>query len=498
MTIRISAVRRAMILAVALLLGALAPRAGAQDLNLNLCNNFNAIVNNPLLGDLDPEFSSFISLLDPNQADINGQFAIDDSGDSLVVQLQGNLMKDVVVELRALERIANNPDLFPEDGPTVYSNADVVAAWNANTAQIEADVGPDLAPLLPLVLGGFKEVLIAYVTLGGGSANITSEDPIVVDGTGSFGFVQALFGLLNPILMEELNGAAFANPNISADDYVQLTEFGPDGDLDGDGFSNLCESFYFRRPGCGKGGSDPTIGYPGAATDPTIVPDGCFIQQDICEVPLTQGDVVDGAGNDSVGQLAIRYFVNDTTAEELYRLDAVFSTTFATSVEFRRGAPGETGETLFTLDPTLPIEAILTDEQLSLIRSGPTYVVVLRQEGENPEEVGVRGNIQGCLFLEGELEYHSADLNNNYVIEESELQSVVAFLDPPNNGAYQCDGDGYAPGSGDTNCEAHDSDFIAEDFRISVPEFLRLVQIYNADGYAPCEEGPDGWCPFNN
>lgn len=488
-------------LVAVLLVATWAPQANAQDLKLDLCNSFNKLINNPLLGDLDEEFKSFISLLNPDRADINGKFDINDSGDSLSVQLEGDLMKDVTSQMGAMMRIGNRPADFPVGGSTVYSNADVAAAWNANKAQIRADLGKPVTDLTDLVLPTIVDVLTAYVTIGGGSAIIESDDPVVLHGEGAFGFVQALFTFLNQLLKNLGDGTlTVANQHIQPDNYIQLTEFLADGDLDGDGFSNLCESFHFRQTTCTtKGESDPTIGYPAAATDPNIVPIGCFLEVDICNVVLNQDNVVDGPGNDSVGQAAIRLLRNDVTGEERYRLDSVYATGFPVGYEFRRGAPGETGETLFALDTTLPVTFILTPEQIAQIQAGPTYIVVLRKEGEAPIEVAIRGNIDACPFLQEPPVYHSADTNKNYKIERNEIEAVVAFLDPPNNGAYQCDGSGgYIPGSGSEDCDLHDSDFITEDFRIDVPEFLRLSQFFNADGYAPCDDAPDGFCPFFN
>ena len=71
-----------------------------------------------------------------------------------------------------------------------------------------------------------------------------------------------------------------------------------------------------------------------------------------------------------------------------------------------------------------------------------------------------------------------------------------------NSGEFDCgDGseDGFQPGEhADSHpCFPHSSDYNPQDWRISLSEVLRAVQLYNAGGYHPCPEAgtEDGYCP---
>jgi len=93
--------------------------------------------------------------------------------------------------------------------------------------------------------------------------------------------------------------------------------------------------------------------------------------------------------------------------------------------------------------------------------------------------------------------HHSADYNPaDFRISLSELLRVIQIY---NLGAYYCDDskeDGYAPGPGDDDsCTAHDSDYSPQDWKISLSELLRLQQFYNLGGYHSKPGGEDGFSP---
>jgi len=90
---------------------------------------------------------------------------------------------------------------------------------------------------------------------------------------------------------------------------------------------------------------------------------------------------------------------------------------------------------------------------------------------------------------------HSSDTTSDWRISLSELLRTVQLF---NLNAFHCDAvgeDGYAPGPGDTTCTPHDSDYDPQDWSIDLSELLRLIQIYNAGGYAPEPTGEDGFRP---
>jgi hypothetical protein len=65
-----------------------------------------------------------------------------------------------------------------------------------------------------------------------------------------------------------------------------------------------------------------------------------------------------------------------------------------------------------------------------------------------------------------------------------------------NTGGLRCDGvGGFLSGFGDQNCEPHDSDYNPQDWKINLPELLRLVQLFTAGSYEECIGGSeDGYC----
>lgn len=94
-------------------------------------------------------------------------------------------------------------------------------------------------------------------------------------------------------------------------------------------------------------------------------------------------------------------------------------------------------------------------------------------------------------------EYQSADRDLDFVISLSELLRVVQLY---NSQGLHCGDanseDGYVPGMDNTalNCAPHTSDFDPQDWVIILGELLQLIQLYNADGYQPCE-APEAFCP---
>lgn len=97
-------------------------------------------------------------------------------------------------------------------------------------------------------------------------------------------------------------------------------------------------------------------------------------------------------------------------------------------------------------------------------------------------------------------QYHNADTSQDHAIGLGEVLRVIQFY---NSGGLSCGTgteDGYAPGPGDTDCAAHNSDYNPQDWDINLSELLRLIQFYNAGGYAPCSDdgAEDGYCPAFN
>lgn len=90
---------------------------------------------------------------------------------------------------------------------------------------------------------------------------------------------------------------------------------------------------------------------------------------------------------------------------------------------------------------------------------------------------------------------HTADIDADYQADLTELLRVIQFY---NSGGFHCapgTEDGYAPGPGYQDCDAHDSDYNPTDWDINIVELLRLIQFYNSGGYHNNEAGEDSYGP---
>jgi glucose/arabinose dehydrogenase len=90
---------------------------------------------------------------------------------------------------------------------------------------------------------------------------------------------------------------------------------------------------------------------------------------------------------------------------------------------------------------------------------------------------------------------HSADQDGSFSFSLSELLRIIQFFSA---GALHCaEGteDGYAPGPGDQiSCAPHQTDYNPANWRLSLSELLRAIQLYNVGRYSPCLGGEDGFC----
>ncbi|OQC07808.1 MAG: hypothetical protein BWX80_00838 [Candidatus Hydrogenedentes bacterium ADurb.Bin101] len=252
---------------------------------VDFCQAFTQVHENPLLQGLDPEFAAFVELLNPATADLNGTFDVNTSGGKLKIEIKGNGVPDAANELGLLARFLNGPESVSlAAGSAVPDHETALAAWRTNLAQLDRDIGP-AAALVEAVVPGLKPVLAGFLTLGDGKFTVTSapspetpDAPVIASGNGSFGLVAALFATLNTMLAREI-GSGFANPGLQCEDYVTLAAFLPEGDADGDGFSNREEYKHATpaicAPQTGTRDEDaaPPLTYSEAALDSRIKPD---------------------------------------------------------------------------------------------------------------------------------------------------------------------------------------------------------------------------------
>lgn len=93
------------------------------------------------------------------------------------------------------------------------------------------------------------------------------------------------------------------------------------------------------------------------------------------------------------------------------------------------------------------------------------------------------------------MEAHSADSNHDWRISLRELLRVIQLF---NSIGYHCfpdSEDGYAPGAGDiAECLNHLADYNG-DWIIDLSELLRLIQLYNSDSgfYYISDKTEDGY-----
>lgn len=92
-------------------------------------------------------------------------------------------------------------------------------------------------------------------------------------------------------------------------------------------------------------------------------------------------------------------------------------------------------------------------------------------------------------------EFHSADTDGDWRISTEELSRVIQYYQE----GYHCDSDsadGFAAGAGSRDCQPHDSDYMEQDWEVSLSELLRLIQLHNARGYRPDSLSEDGYAPL--
>lgn len=114
----------------------------------------------------------------------------------------------------------------------------------------------------------------------------------------------------------------------------------------------------------------------------------------------------------------------------------------------------------------------------------------------DPDAQSVPATVSNGVALVGPVHSHTADIDTNWRISISELLRVIQLY---NWREYHCDGsteDGFAGGAGVRDCSPHDSDYGAtQNWKIGISELLRLIQLYNLGGYHVDTGAEDGFAP---
>ncbi len=102
------------------------------------------------------------------------------------------------------------------------------------------------------------------------------------------------------------------------------------------------------------------------------------------------------------------------------------------------------------------------------------------------------------VFSKADTGHHAADISCDWRLSVGELLRGIQLY---NTVEFHCDAngeDGYALGNGARSCKPHDSDYADQDWKIDLSELLRLIQFFNSpqsayhkqtdteDGFAPC------------
>ncbi|HNT87362.1 MAG TPA: hypothetical protein PKL84_05805, partial [Candidatus Hydrogenedentes bacterium] len=92
---------------------------------------------------------------------------------------------------------------------------------------------------------------------------------------------------------------------------------------------------------------------------------------------------------------------------------------------------------------------------------------------------------------------HTMDTDRDWVISLPEILRVIQLYNSPGFHCAEGTEDGYAPGPGGSECAPHNSDYLLQNWGIDLSELLRAVQMYNAPGraYRVQEGSEDGFAP---
>ena len=125
----------------------------------------------------------------------------------------------------------------------------------------------------------------------------------------------------------------------------------------------------------------------------------------------------------------------------------------------------------------------------------PCVVRLVDAEGAGPDasEKAVETGPGVTLETGGSYAPHKADRDGDWKISLSELLRLIQLY---NMGEYSCRAgteDGFWPGTGERSCVPHDADYAPQDWHITLNEVLRVVQFFNLGGYGRRTGSEDGF-----
>jgi hypothetical protein len=170
------------------------------------------------------------------------------------------------------------------------------------------------------------------------------------------------------------------------------------------------------------------------------------------------------------------------------------------SLDFELSAPGELR--IVMVGSTAMADGVLCRIFLRIAGdAGAALTFMLTDNGSNGSTP--QGGALNAVFIPGTISvialsgHHTADQDQDWRLSLSELLRVIQLY---NLNEYHCDAegeDGYAPGPGDQTCIEHDSDYAPANWTVSLSELLRAIQFFNtlSGAYHPDANGEDGFAP---
>ncbi len=144
-------------------------------------------------------------------------------------------------------------------------------------------------------------------------------------------------------------------------------------------------------------------------------------------------------------------------------------------------------------------DGVVVNVTLSFAGGAPAGSYLIRLENvvlAGPDAESLPATVFNGVALAGPVHRHSADVNTDWRISISELLRVIQLY---NSREYHCDGDsedGFAGGPGQRECSPHDSDYgVSQNWKVGISELLRLIQLYNLGGYHVDTGAEDGFAP---
>jgi len=193
-----------------------------------------------------------------------------------------------------------------------------------------------------------------------------------------------------------------------------------------------------------------------------------------------------------------RRFENTQTGAERYQINFLHTLeSAAPSAKVMKGLPGVAGsETIFTIPVATPTfwEVYVGPVNAQKMKVTSNYFEVTGVSSDDvPVTYTIRGDNSCGVLAPPPPVAHAADTNEDFIVQEAEILAVIEYI---NAGGLSCNGsNGFLAGPGDQSCTPHDSDYSPQDWKISLPELLRLVQLFTAGEYEQCIDGSeDGYC----